>query len=635
MCGIAGRANVFTGRPVDADVVRAMTDCLAHRGPNSSGLHVDGAVGLGHRRLAIIDLSPGGHQPKSSADGRYWITFNGEIYNYRELRVQLEQRGRRFTSSSDTEVLLQCYEEYGADCLHHLRGMFAFAIWDAVERRLFLARDRVGKKPLFYRTDRDGLAFASGSKAFFAEPSFVPTVNREAIAHFVGLLYVPSPLSAFEGAAVLPPAHYLVADAAGVKTTRYWRLRYEPKHRWSDEEATEAVIEKLREAVRLRLVSDVPLGAFLSGGVDSATIVALMAELGGQNGRVRTYTIGFEEEGFNERDRARQIATHFGTDHHELTVRPNILDDLPRMVWHYGEPYADSSSVPTYYLARLTREHVTVALNGDAGDENFAGYDCYAAASHDDWYDRLPHQLRRAAAQTVRLFAGRTAWRGTGARLRDALDRRVLSRESRYARSRLHTTAALRHALLTTEFASSLDPDATAQLTTRRFAETDAREWVDRMLAVDVETYLPDMLLAKVDIATMAFGLEGRAPFLDHEFMELAARLPAKMKLCGGEQKYLLKRVATRLLPAGYVSGPKRGFSVPIVEWLRGDLRALTEEVLLDGRCAARGVLREDTIRQILNDHWAGLVDRHELIWGLMMLELWWRQFLDARPPLS
>ncbi len=635
MCGIAGRANVFTGRPVDGAIVESMTACLAHRGPDGAGLHVGDGVALGHRRLAIIDLTPGGHQPMGTADGRYWITFNGEIYNFLELRRRLEQRGRRFVSASDTEVLLQSYEEFGPECVTYLRGMFAFAIWDAVDRRLFMARDRLGKKPLFYRTDGDGIAFASESKAFFAEPGFQASVSPAAIFHYTALLYTPAPWSAFAGVHVLPPAHTLVADASGVRVQRYWRLRYEPKRRWRDEEAIEAIEASLTEAVRLRLISDVPVGAFLSGGLDSSTVVGLMTRVGGQRGHVRTYTIGFEEEDFSELERARAIAAHLGTEHQELVVRPDVVHDLPRIAWHYGEPFADSSGVPTYYLSKMTRAHVTVALNGDGGDEAFAGYECYAAGLKRDWYDALPSGWRRGLAAVASAVLADGNWHGTRARLLGRLQRRGSSPEERYAASRLHATAELQAALFTPEFLAAVDSPHTATLLSRRFGESDAIAWLDRMLSVDVETYLPDMLLAKVDVATMAVGLEGRSPLLDHGVMELAATLPPDLKIRGGVRKYVLRQVAARLLPGALLEGPKRGFSVPIVHWLRGQLRPFVEELLLDGTCARRGVIRQDTVARLLEDHWGGRADRHELIWGLLMLELWWRQFIDRRPSLD
>lgn len=372
MCGIAGRVNFLSGAPVSETAVRGMCSLVGHRGPDGEGTMVDGSVGLGHRRLAIIDLSPAGHQPMAAAGGRVWITFNGEIYNFQEVRVTLEAQGHRFRSHSDTEVLLAAYLQYGVACLGHLRGMFAFAIWDGRTRSLFIARDRLGKKPLHYRIDRDGIAFASEPKAFLADPGFVPEPDLEAISHYLTYQYVPSPYSAFRGVRKLPPAHYMLVQDGRVRVERYWTLAYGPKRRVTEQEASDELVSRLREAVRLRLISDVPLGAFLSGGVDSSVVVALMAQLSGAP--VKTFSIGFEEKDYDELPYARQVARRYETDHHEFIVRPDATEIFDRLVWHYNEPYADESAIPTYYLSRLTRQHVTVALNGDAGDENFGGY---------------------------------------------------------------------------------------------------------------------------------------------------------------------------------------------------------------------------------------------------------------------
>ena len=372
MCGIAGRFNFLSGAPVDAHVVRKMCDLLAHRGPDGDGVWTDGAIGLGHRRLAIIVLSSAGRQPMSTSDGALRITFNGEIYNHPELRQELSRRGHRFLTRTDTEVILAAYAEWGLECLGHLRGMFAFALWDAAQRTLFIARDRIGRKPLHYLLDRDGLAFASEPKAFLADPTFEPRPNPEAISAYLTYEYVPSPLSAFEGVHKLPAAHYALLRDGRLTLQRYWKLSYAAKLRISEEDARVELLDKLRSAVRRRLISDVPLGAFLSGGIDSSIVVALMAAQA--SGPVKTFSIGFNEKEFDELPYARLIAERYGTDHYEFVVRPNAKEIFPRLVWHYNEPFADASAIPTYYLSQLARRHITVALNGDAGDENFAGY---------------------------------------------------------------------------------------------------------------------------------------------------------------------------------------------------------------------------------------------------------------------
>jgi asparagine synthase (glutamine-hydrolysing) len=429
MCGIAGRYNFRSGRPVMTDQVTAMCDLIAHRGPDEAGVFTADAVGLGHRRLAIIDLTPGGRQPMTTADGSATVVFNGEVYNFAELRRDLETRGHRFRGRSDTEVLLAAYQQWGVDCLTRLRGMFAFAIWDTRQRQLFIARDRVGKKPLHYRLDRDGLVFASEVKAFFADQSFAASPDLSAISHYLSYQYVPSPYSAFAGVHKLPPASYLLVKDGDVTVHRYWSLSYTPKQRLSEADARDALLERLREAVRLRLVSDVPLGAFLSGGIDSGSVVALMAELSAS--RVKTYSIGFEEEEYDELPYARMVAQRYGTDHHEFVVRPDAAAIIPTLVWHYDEPYADESAIPTYYLSQLTRQHVTVALNGDGGDENFAGYGRYLPHPRFEQVDRLPAPLRNAALGALRLLPPGTRSDSLTARARLWADRAASSRELR------------------------------------------------------------------------------------------------------------------------------------------------------------------------------------------------------------
>jgi asparagine synthase (glutamine-hydrolysing) len=628
VCGIAGRVNVFSGVPVGEAAIEAMTALLAHRGPDRSEVHVRGEVGFGHRRLAIIDLSEGGRQPRITPDGRFWITFNGEIYNYVELRRRLEQRGVRFTSESDTEVLLASFVERGVECLNDLRGMFAFAVWDARDRRLVIARDRVGKKPLFYRSDAHGLAFASESKALLADPGFVPRPNLAAIAHYVSLLYVPGPLSAFDGVHVLPPAHYLVADGEGVRVERYWKLRYEPKRRLSDAEAAEAVLEKLEEAVRLRLISDVPLGAFLSGGIDSGTIVALMAKLGGQQGKVRTFSIGFDEDAFSELDYARQVAARYGTEHHETIVRPDAVEVLPKLVWHYGEPFADSSAIPTFYLSEMTRRHVTVALNGDGGDESFAGYGRYVVGGATRAFMALPAGFRGALARGI----GSLIPSGDGAAGRAVrwLAARSGTPDALHLAGRVYFNPDHLAALCTPELIDAVGGAGTAALLARSLPAGEATAAVDRMLSVDVETYLPGDLLAKVDIASMACGLEARSPLLDHELMELVATLPADMKVRGATRKYLLKQVARPLLPGTIVDKPKQGFSVPIETWLRRDLRPMLTDLLSERRVRERGLFRPAAIARLVHEHLTGTRAWHEQLWALLMLELWFERFVDG-----
>jgi asparagine synthase (glutamine-hydrolysing) len=630
MCGIAGRFNYLSGAPVAADMVRGMCDLIAHRGPDGDGVWTSGAIGLGHRRLAIIDLSPAGRQPMLTTDGDLAITFNGEIYNFQSLRCELESRGHKFSSRSDTEVMLAAYREWGVDCLGHFRGMFAFALWDAKERKLFAARDRVGKKPLHYFIDRDGFAFASEPKAFLADPSFSPEPDLEAISAFLTYQYVPSPLSAFRGVQKLPPAHFLTVQDGRVSVQRYWRLSYANKRRMSETDACAELLDRLREAVRLRLISDVPLGAFLSGGIDSSAVVALMAQL--SDTPVKTFSIGFDEKEFDELPYARLVAERYATDHHEFIVRPNATEIFPQLVWHYNEPYADASAIPTYYLSQLARRHVTVALNGDAGDENFAGYRRYLPTERELPLDGLPLPLRRAVSGVARVAPAPLRSDSMIYRGRRWLRRLSDTPENRYSRWLTIFHPDLKAEMCDPEFLNRAGGDAATRFLPDAFAASDAEQFVDALLDVDVSYYLSDCLLVKVDIATMAHGLEGRSPMLDHEFMQFAASLPADLKLRGDTTKYIFKRAVRDLVPSDIIDRPKKGFSVPLDRWFRNELRELSADLLLDGRLAQRGYFKAGAVQRLLEEHWSGATSWNNQLWALLMLESWHRTFIDARP---
>lgn len=633
MCGIAGRFNFRTGRPVDADVVTGMCDLIAHRGPDESGVFVEGAIGLGHRRLSIIDLTATGRQPMSTADRSVTITFNGEIYNFPDLRRDLEARGYRFRGRSDTEALLAAYLEFGIECLLHLRGMFVFAIWDARDRSLFIARDRVGKKPLHYYVDRDGIAFASEAKAFFADPSFSASPNLEAISHYLSYQMVPSPWSAFEGVSKLPPGSYLQIKNGGVSVHRYWSLRYTPKQRLTEDEASEQLLEKLSEAVRIRMMSDVPLGAFLSGGIDSSAVVALMAQC--SSGPVKTYSIGFDEKDYDELPYARLVAEKYGTDHHEFIVKPDAATVIPTLVWHYDEPYADESAIPTYYLSKLTRQHVTVALNGDGGDESFSGYSRYAADRRLDRIDRLPAAAHRVLLRLLQgLPAGGSA-SGVLARARRLGERAAASPAVRYTQRVMHFTPELKQQLCAGELREIAMRHDSSRILLDLFASSDAPDMLDAMMDVDVRCYLPDCLLVKVDIATMAHGLEGRSPLLDHEVLEFAASLPAAFKRKGPAGKLILRKAIENLLPPEILSRKKMGFGVPLDHWFRGELRQMASDLLLGGRARARGLLQPRFVEQMLREHASGAANWHDQLWNLLMLENWFEKFIDSRPTLS
>lgn len=632
MCGIAGRVNFKSGAPVDPSLVHGMCELIAHRGPDGEGVWTGGFAGLGHRRLAIIDLSPAGRQPMADASGRVLVTFNGEIYNFVELRRELEGKGHRFRSRTDTEVLLTAYREYGVDCLSRLRGMFAFAIWDADRQRLFVARDRLGKKPLHYVMDADGIAFASEPKAFLADPGFRPRPCAEAIFEYLTYQYVPSPLSAFEGVEKLPPAHYLLVEDGKITVERYWKLSYRDKVKIGEQEACEALIEKLRDAVRLRLISDVPLGAFLSGGVDSSLIVALMAEL---SGRVRTFSIGFEESDFDELPYARRVAERYGTDHCEMVVRPDASDIIPKLVWHYNEPYADASALPTYCVSQMTRQHVTVALNGDAGDENFGGYRRYVADPAAERFDRLPSGVRRGVTAVADRIAVRRQNGSFSNRTARWLKRVSEPVQQRYARRITHFHPELQAEICAPGFVDAAGAAGPFARLAGSYQASDAPDDIDAMLDVDVNHYLPDCLLVKVDIASMAHGLEARSPMIDHVFMEFAATLPSHLKVRGSVTKYLLKRAAEPFMPAENIYRAKRGFSIPLADWFRREFGDLASDTLLDGRLAQRGYFNMPVISRLLDEHRRGAGAWGKQLWNLLMLELWHRTFIDQPPRVA
>jgi asparagine synthase (glutamine-hydrolysing) len=629
MCGIVGRVNFISGAPVVTDRIWQMCALVAHRGPDGQHVMTRDHVGLGHVRLAIIDLSPAGRQPMSAADGRIWVTFNGEIYNFQELRAELEGLGHRFETKTDTEVLLKAYLQYDVRCLDHLRGMFAFALWDGRTRTLFIARDRVGKKPLHYRIDDDGIAFASEPKAFLAEPEFVPDVDVAAISHYLTYQFVPSPHSAFRDVRKLPPAHYLLVRDGQVRVERYWSLAYTPKLRISEEEACDELMRRFEEAVRLRMISDVPLGAFLSGGIDSSATVAMMARLSGQP--VKTYSIGFAEADYDELPFARQVAQRYATDHHEFVVRPDATEVLDKLVWHYNEPYADESALPTYLLAQLTRQHVTVALNGDGGDESFAGYERYMTDAILDAYSRLPRPLRQGA---WRVASGLPEWGGPGgltARGRRWTERGAETMDQRYARRLTYIDRRLKGTLCTPEFLRAAGTGDSEEILLDALRGETVAGTVDQFMRADISVYLPDCLLVKVDIASMAHGLEARSPLLDHEVMEFAASLPIELKLRDGEKKYLFKKALAPLLPPEILTRRKMGFGVPIEHWFRGALRDLTRDVLLGAAATSRGYFRRDVVERWIDEHERGTRSWHDHLWTLLMLELWHQRFIDDR----
>jgi asparagine synthase (glutamine-hydrolysing) len=652
MCGICG--IVSRGSPPDPEVVRAMVARLRHRGPDgegvydSSGFRVQGyglgttrdaepgtrnpepgvhAV-LGHARLSIIDL-PGGKQPMGNEDGSVQVVFNGEIYNFRELRHGLEARGHRFATRSDTEVLVHLYEEKGEELVHDLHGMFAFAIWDARRGRLVAARDRLGKKPLYYLEGGLQLAFASELKALAAIPGFDRAVDPEAIHLYLTYQYVPPPRTIFRAARKLPPAGLLTWEAERLQTRTYWRVPEDEAPDRPEGEWIERVRAALETAVRRRLVSDVPLGAFLSGGVDSSAVVAMMSRLSGAP--VKTFSIGFRESAYDERPFAREVAARYGTDHEEMVVEPKALEILPRLAWHYDEPFADASMVPTWYVSEVARRRVTVALSGDGGDECFGGYDRYVAVASAARLDATLGPARRAAAQALQCVlpaVGRE--RGLLRRGRRFLQGLAEDAETRYLRWVGIFHPGMHAELYGADFARSVAGTPAAGLLADAFARFRGRDVTGATMLVDLETYLPHDLLVKVDIASMAHGLEVRCPFLDHELVELAARMPTRWKVRGTQGKWLLKRALADLLPASVAHRPKMGFAVPLPRWFRRELRPLLHDVVLGERARTRGYFHGAAVERLVREHEAGRADHAHRLWALLMLELWHREYADG-----
>ena len=626
MCGIAG---VWSPEPVEGldERLRAMIATLRHRGPDGEKVWSDSHVGLAHARLSVIDLSEASDQPLSDEDGSVHIIHNGEIYNFQALRAELIALGHGFTSQGDAEVILKGYKQWGDEVIGRLRGMFAFVLWDSRNRRLLMARDRLGQKPLHYAWCDGRLLFGSEIKAILAWPGMARDADLEAIHHYLALRCVPAPHTAFKGVRHLPPAHSMVIEAEGSsRTERYWSLP-EPGDAQARPpgELAEEITERFDEAVRLRLISDVPLCVFLSGGVDSACVVAAMAKA--SSGPVKTFTIGFADRDFDERDNARLVAMRYATDHHEFVVEPDAVEILPKLVWHYGEPFADASAIPTWYVSEITRRHVTVALNGDGGDEAFLGYPRYAGSRLGVWTDALPGPARRGMAALGRALPFETS----------------KARSLRYARRFLvdaDKSPAERYINWMTLFAhddkQAFYGDAMMECLATR-SEDLLATWLgpgavdaDRAAYGDIHGYLPDDLLVKVDVATMAHGLEGRSPFLDHELMAFAAAIPASQRMKGLGTKSLFKSVMASRLPPEILHAPKRGFGVPIERWLRNELRDLAYDTLTSARATARGLFKADAVKRLLDEHMAGLRPHHDRIWALLMLELWFAMWIDG-----
>ncbi len=616
MCGIAGWAGEVGA---DGGTLARMCAAIRHRGPDAEGeLVVPGKVTLGFRRLAIIDLDRG-DQPICDESRRVHVTCNGEIYNFRALRAELEAAGHRFATASDSEVIAHLYEERGAACLDSLQGMFAIALWDESSERLLLARDRLGVKPLYWAPVGDGLLYASEPGAILASGLVQGRPDPAALAEYLTLQYVPPPRSGFAGIEKLAPGERLIYEAGEARVERYWKLDFDSPEDLDEEEALERLDALLAEATRERLVADVPLGAFLSGGIDSSLVVSYMAEAGG---KVKTFSIDFPEAGFSEGEHARRVAEIYGTEHQDHVLEPDIAPLIGEAVRHAGEPFADSSAIPTLLLSKMTRESVTVALSGDGGDEAFAGYRRYLLARTADRLGPL--------STLARLLRGRE-WLSrlpAGAQLRRAVDAFALGPEHRYASMMSHFSPGELASLCTAEFVAEAGGLGSAWDETLAPPKLGG---LSRYLALDTETYLPGDLLVKVDRMSMATALEVRSPLLDYRVQELAARLPARMKLRGCTTKWALKELAKRRgLPPDLVQRRKQGFGVPVGAWMRKELRPWVEDLLLDETSLDRGYFDPDGVRRLVRDHVEGTADNTNRVWNLAVLELWHRLWIDG-----
>lgn len=626
MCGIVGTIDANRSPDELRRVVQAMASAIVHRGPDDDGYFIAPGVGLGMRRLSIIDLE-GGHQPIFNEDGSVAVVFNGEIYNYRELTEQLTHRGHRFATSSDTEVIVHLYEEHGDECLQHLRGMFGLAVWDMARRRLLVARDRLGVKPLYYAPTDGGLAFASEIKSLLRHPAIDARADLEAIGNFLSLKYVPAPQTMFAGICSLPPGYRLTWDAGGMRIARYWDLHFDehPSGRLSDEEQTERLDALLHESVRLHLRSDVPFGAFLSGGIDSSLVVALMSRMLDQP--VKTFSVGFEASD-GEQDElpyARLAAREFRTEHHEVVMGPHHVGDLAeQVVWHMDQPIADQATLAAFAVSQLAARHVKMVLTGEGGDELFAGYARYAGERFSP--------LTRWAPGPVKSLALAAGSRLPGLRRAKIALYALCQREeaARFANWFPLFNRDAKAELLGRVNGHGLDCRSAEKVFARELAQTGATKPLHRMLYVDTKLWLPDFLLFRGDKLSMAHSLEARVPLLDHKLVEYAASLPPHSKVRGLTRKYLLRQAARKYLPRAIIDRPKKGFPIPVSQWLRREVRPLARDLLSSDTIERRGLFDVRCVQRLLNEHESGFADHGLLLWGLMGLELWHRLYLDA-----
>jgi asparagine synthase (glutamine-hydrolysing) len=623
MCGLTGIFEYKRSTEIPKEKVHRMNETIVHRGPDDEGIFVAPGIGLGFRRLSIIDLA-GGHQPISNEDGSIWVMLNGEIYNYAELRKELLERGHTLATRSDTETVVHLYEEYGEACFARLRGMFAIVLWDSKNRKLFLARDRVGKKPIFYVADKERIIFGSELKALLAGDGFSREMDLYALSDYFSFGYIPAPKTIYREVRKVLPGHYvLVADDGMLQEKCYWKLTFGDTEHRSEEEWCERIREQLSEAIRVRLMSDVPLGAFLSGGVDSSSIVAGMARL--MNQAVTTCSIGFDDPKFDESKYARQVASQFHTDHHSQVVRPEALTIVDKLTWHYDEPFADSSAIPTYYVSWIARQHVTVALGGDGGDENFAGYRRYV-------FDRVENRLRAIVPVAIRSnvfgplgqWYPALAWAPRVFRAKATFQSLARNSLEGYFNSISVFRCEEKKRLFSPDFRKQLREYDSIEVLRHHYDRAGTKDPLSRIQYVDIKTYLPDDILVKVDRASMAVSLEVRAPFLDHHLMELLARIPSSFKLRGREGKYIFKRAMAPVLSPDILYRTKQGFAVPLARWFREDLKEMASQTIFG---VQDGILDPAYLEKIWNEHQRGTFDRSAYLWSVLMFRKWQQRF--------
>lgn len=621
VCGIAGIYHYRTDQPINEAVLRRMTGALVHRGPDDEGFHVAGKIGLGHRRLSIIDVA-GGHQPVFNEDGSIAVTLNGEIYNYRELAKLVEARGHQLRTQSDTETIAHLYEEFGEACVEHLHGMFAFALWDAREQKLLLARDRAGKKPLYFADVNGALLFGSELKALLEHPAMSREVDPQAVADYFSYQFIPAPKTIYRHARKLRAGHCLIVTPNGATERQYWDLNFSQPEQRTETEWSEALVAEFRSSVESRLISEVPLGAFLSSGVDSSAVVAMMSRINARP--VVTATVGFSEEQFSEAGDARSFAASLNAEHHERIVAPEAVRVIEKLAWHFDEPFADASAIPTFYLSQVAREFVTVALSGDGGDENFVGYRRYV-------FDAMENRVRRIVPVKP-LFGALAAiypkadWLPQPLRAKATLRNLSLDPARAYFSSVYGAAASVRDALLGGDVRTQLGDYDPFEVFAEHYNKPLTADPIVRAQYADIKLYLTDDVLTKVDRASMAVSLEVRCPLLDHRLMELAARIPSSLKLKGREGKYIFKLAVSQLLPPEILARRKQGFVVPLAKWLRTDLRELAESLLFDSM-ANDGWLESAAIRKLWRQHQSGLRDYSRPLWTALMFRLWQRTF--------